>query len=392
MADLLAPLAFLASHTPALKVVLAVAALAVLVGVALAVWWLLRRIYPEPGSDTGPEAAEKAPSISEGAAPSISEEFSRGMALLRRAAGGRKWRYSTPIVLCLGEERAGKGTLLESLGLHRPFGAAATVGAGKGTRPHSDCAWHLFDQGVALDLAGKVVLRADGEAGEDAGWHEFVRQLQRYRPERGLDGIVLAIPASDLAGQDRPSPEHLLAKGEAIYRRLWDLQQQTGLRLPVYVVVTKCDLVPGFQGFWRHAAARHGRELFGWSNANNLEAAYGSHLIDEAFAELDTELRRTWVADAADQDEPEDPDGMFLFPGEFQRLAEPLKLYLDRLFRPTAYHEAFFFRGLYFVGDCEQPVQPPALRALVPAGADMQVRAAAREELRRPLFGTDLFA
>ena len=35
----------------------------------------------------------------------------------------------------------------------------------------------------------------------------------------------------------------------------------------------------------------------------------------------------------------------------FAEIASPLRFYIDELFKETAYHEAFLFRGLYFVGD-----------------------------------------
>lgn len=319
------------------------------------------------------------------AARTMAEEFTRGMALLRRTVVGRHWRYATPMVLLMGEAGAGKGSLLDAVDLDRPFGPTPAPGA------PSECAWHFFDKGVALDLQGDLVVRPDGSGGDDVRWRQFTRLLQRYRPERALDSIVLTVPCTDLVGSDRPGPEALHAKGEALYRRLWDLQQEIGLRLPVYVVVTKCDLVPGFRGFWQQIAPERRREMFGWSNRNNLEAAYGGHLVDEAFAELGVRLRRTYVENAAAQDDPADPDGMFLFPGEFRRMAEPLKLYLDRVFRATAYHEAFFMRGIYFVGDGSGAAPQASLQALVPTGMLDDPSARAEAPRPRPLFGTDLF-
>lgn len=335
------------------------------------------------GTDSGKAAAATFPAKI--AARTMAEEFARGMALLRRTAAGRHWRYATPMVLLMGEAGAGKGTLLDAVELDRPFGPTPAPGA------PSECAWHFFDKGVALDLQGDLVVRPDGSGGDDVRWRQFTRLLQRHRPERALDGIVLTIPCTDLVGPDRPGPEALHAKGEALYRRLWDLQQEIGLRLPVYVVVTKSDIVPGFRGYWQQIAPERRREIFGWSNRNNLEAAYGGHLVDEAFAEIGVRLHRTYVENAAAQDDPADPDGMFLFPGEFQRMAEPLKLYLDRIFRATAYHEAFFMRGLYFIGDGSGAAPQASLRALVPSGLLDGPSAPIDAPRPRPLFATDLF-
>lgn len=382
-------IAFAAENPVAAWLILAILALIVLAIVI----WLVRRLPADKTDEDGTDGdAAEVPEQKPGQAvvrtaqkrPSLRESFARAMALLRRAIPGRGWRYASPWVLVMGEAGSGKRTLLEGVALDRPFGAEAMPADGA----VPDCAWHFFDQGVVLDISGDMISRQD-TGPDDVRWREFTRLLQRHRPERGLDGIVLTIPCTDLTGPDQAPTDVLIAKGDALYRRLWDLQQQIGLRLPVYVVVTKCDQVAGFRGFWQQAQKARRREMFGWSNRNNLEAAYGGHLVDTAFAEMSADLQRAYVAAAAELDEPVDPDGMFLFAGEFQRLAEPLKPYLDRLFRATAYHEAFFFRGLYFVGDCGVTDELFARAILPPAGrSDLPARPV---QARRTAFATELF-
>lgn len=385
-------IAFAAENPVSAWLILAVLALVVLAIVI----WLVRRLPAEGGGEEAaqgpapdPGGGQASEQVSARAAPgrlSLRESFARAMALLRRAVPGRNWRYASPWILVMGETGSGKRTLLGGVDLDRPFGASSAI---SGNESEPDCTWHFFDQGVVLDLAGELVARPDLQPGDDVRWREFTRLLQHHRPERGLDGIVLTISCTDLTGPDQVPAEVLIAKGDALYRRLWDLQQQIGLRLPVYVVVTKCDHVAGFRGFWQQARKIRRREMFGWSNRNNLEAAYGAHLVDAAFAEIGEDLQRAYVAAAADLDEPADPDGMFLFPGEFRRLAEPLKPYLDRLFRASAYHEAFFFRGLYFVGDGGSPDELYPRAMLPPAGrADLPAMPA---RVQRPIFATELF-
>lgn len=46
-----------------------------------------------------------------------------------------------------------------------------------------------------------------------------------------------------------------------------------------------------------------------------------------------------------------DPDGLFLLPEKIKQLAEPLQIYLDRVFRQSVYQDNYMFRGLYFCGD-----------------------------------------
>lgn len=313
---------------------------------------------------------------------SLSKTFAKAMRTLRRAVSGRGYRYALPWAVMLGETGAGKSAAINAVDVVRPFPRPAEDGAVR------DCEFHFFDHGVVLDLSGRFVAMPDGSPADEAGWRHFTRLLQKHRPERALDAVVVAIPAADLVGPNRLPSEMLAEKAEALYRRLWDLQQQTGLRLPVYVMVTKCDSVPGFRSFWAAAPERRRREMFGWSNNRTLDAAFGTHLVDEAFDEIVGDLLETYVEIVAGTDDLVDGDAVLMFPEAFGQLREPLKIHLDRLLRISSYHDAFFFRGLYFIGDAAES-KSRALIVLDGVETEDPVRAAPAS--RRPFFVTDLF-
>src|SRR5207249_4834345 len=68
---------------------------------------------------------------------------------------------------------------------------------------------------------------------------------------------------------------------------------------------------------------------------------------------LNSTIYRTQIEIFAESEVVEDSDGVFLFPTEFQKVIEPLRIYLNHLFKESAHHESFLFRGLYFTGDAE---------------------------------------
>ncbi|MBW1765678.1 MAG: hypothetical protein JRJ65_01335 [Deltaproteobacteria bacterium] len=276
--------------------------------------------------------------------------FIKAINVLKANIPGRKYRYRIPWFLMMGEEGSGKTTALSKSGLNLSMGKGIDIGL-KGQQA---CNWWFFDRGVILDVAGDFVLRQDGRTSDEKGWRALLRLLQKYRPERPLDGIVLTIPCSDLLGPKDQIAERLdqsVQKAVHLYEKLWKAQKQLGLRFPVYILITKCDKIKGFKSLCRVVPHRFRNHIFGWSNPYAVDTAYSSDWVAEAFNTLDKEVRQAQMELFTEGVDLHESDELFLLPMHFQSISESLRIYLDNLFKETAYHESFLFRGLYFCGD-----------------------------------------
>ena len=316
--------------------------------------------------------------------------FRRALRTLKTYVTGRDYRYRAPWYLLTGESKSGKTSLLESNGLDISVNALIE----KNRRLN----WYLFDDGVVMDVAGDFVLRNDGTANH-RGWNTIMRLLQKHRPQRPLDGFILTIPADDLtvAGElDHQRREELEQKANSLYKKLWQAQKILGMRLPVYIVITKCDEITGFTSFCRQLPEKLHTQMFGWSNPSSLETAYKPELLAEAFASLHKHLSWLQFEIYAERDEIQDVDDLFLFPAAIQSMGEPLRVYLDCLFKQSTYHDSYLFRGLYFCGETAvETVAEPDLLAETTAQAfdklePLQTTAALTIQ-RKPIFLTDLF-
>lgn len=312
----------------------------------------------EPVRERGEEA------VPSGVPPSVSpyqlrQSFARALKLLKGSVAGKNYRYQIPWFLLIGEAGSGKTALLGNTGLSLPLGRPDGGGSSTGR----GCQWWFFDQGIVLDIAGDYVLRADGHSADDRGWQTLVRLLQQHRAERPIDGVILTLPCMDLIGPPQRSADRLRTaehKATQLHMKLWEAQKLLGMSFPVYILVTKCDQLVGFRSFCAELSPRRQEDMFGWSSPYALETAYAPPWLDEAFQNLQENLYRTQLEMFAERQELWDSDGLFLFPGEFQSMAEPLRVYLNTLFRQSVYHESFFLRGLYFCGDAKSdpPAQP----------------------------------
>ncbi|WP_115527801.1 MULTISPECIES: type VI secretion system membrane subunit TssM [Xanthomonas] len=224
--------------------------------------------------------------------------FAEAMAVLRRRRRNGPGLHVLPWYLLIGAPGSGKSTLLQSSGLDFPLkeqgGNSALEGVG-GTR---HCDWWFADQAVFLDSAGRYTTQ-DSDAVADAGaWHGFLDLLRRHR-RQPLNGVIVTVSVAELLEYDGSTGT---PQARAVRHRLDELVDKLRARVPVYLVVTKCDLVAGFAEF---------------------------------FADLDAAGRaQVWGMSFPQAHDASQTDPLTLFPGELERLIERIDLrVLERLQR-----------------------------------------------------------
>lgn len=74
------------------------------------------------------------------------------------------------------------------------------------------------------------------------------RLAERKRARQSLNGIILTLDLPDLLTADKRRREHLL---QTLRSRLQDIRQHLHCQLPVYVVLTRLDLLQGFAALFQ---------------------------------------------------------------------------------------------------------------------------------------------
>ena len=261
---------------------------------------------------------------------------------------------SRPCFLLLGPTDSGKTALMNDL--PRVF---YNQGLTWMDEVNAGVALWRFARAEVLEVAGNLFAPANGN-GADNEWKNFLTQLQRRRPRRPVDGVVLTLPLTQLAGKHALSENILKRHAAQASEQLKLLRDQFGFSLPVYLVITKCDAVPGYSTFVKEQLMPHLGEIFGWSNPYNLDAPFDPQWTTQALAEINRVLcgqRALFFARRNGASAPADSnlqDELFLFPVHLKQLQACLVYYLEQFFQQSGHRDGLQFRGIYFSGSAAQ--------------------------------------
>ncbi|MEM7231288.1 MAG: type VI secretion protein IcmF/TssM N-terminal domain-containing protein [Planctomycetota bacterium] len=273
-----------------------------------------------------------------------------------RATLGPAFLYELPWYLLIGESGSGKSTSLRRSNIKWPLG-----GERQGIGGTVSCDWWFADEAVILDTAGRFSVHGEMSPSEPV-WDGFLDLLKKYRPRRPIDGVVLTIPADALIPERKVNAERFYAEAErkaAVLReKLMSLEERLGFIFPVFILVTKCDKIRGFEEFSSalHPAAQ--QSLFGWGNPHGLEERFDPSWIDEVFQGLRGDIGESSAAILKSPESLRSADLIYLFPDEFAATKDFLKIYLAKIFEWTRFQESHFFRGIFFSssGQDEMPL------------------------------------
>lgn len=373
----------------------AVALLLVAVVILLVVLARKRRVAADPVDPIGAKPAAAPPAApAEPAGEVVTVDFTRpdqGLRLsgsfrralrdLRRHLHTGDYRYRLPWVLLVGETASGKSELLGRSGFDLPLGPPADPVPEEG----AGCSWWFLERGVVLDVAGDFVLGADGKSSSRRGWSLLLRALRTARPQRPLDGIVLAVPSAGLLAAE---PAAISQKAVLLCQKLREAQRQLGMMIPVSVVVTGCERIPGFTSFFREVPERAWSEIFGWSSPYAPDTPFRPEWVDEGFDTVHAGVRRAQLRILGERVQVDEPDGVFAFPHELLSLREPLRVFLAALCRPSTFTEMLSLRGFYLSGE----LGGETVRAEAPPAAAGGVLGGGTVLFLRDLFETKIFA
>ncbi len=280
----------------------------------------------------------------------LQQRFSEALQQLRRSRfrgqSGSRSLYQLPWYIIIGPPGAGKTTALLNSGLDFPLAESHGKGALGGIGGTRNCDWWFTNEAVLIDTAGRYTTQDSHRVIDSGAWQNFIQLLKKYRRRQPVNGVIVAISVQDLLMQ---TAEQRAQQAKIIRTRLDELQEQLGLRFPIYLMFTKCDLVAGFTEFFANLSAAEREQV--WGMTFPVDTAGGDALAEQFAREYDLLLQRLGSRTLWRMHQERDHGQRALisgFPLQMGNLKNIVGDFLRQAFASSRYHQQPLLRGVYF--------------------------------------------
>ena len=249
--------------------------------------------------------------------------------------------YVLPWYMIIGESGCGKTTAIKGADLSSPFAEITRASGISGTK---NCDWWFFEQAILIDTAGRYAIPVDQGRDRDE-WQKFLSLLAKFRKREPLNGLVVAVAADQLLESDAGKME---SAGKSIRQRVDELMRVLGAKFPVYIMVTKCDLIQGAVKFCDHLDDSVLQQAMGRLNhplSADMNAFSGQTV--RSMAERLKELRLLILNLSGAKGKKADPS-LLMLPEEFEKIEPGLNAFMRGAFQENPYQETPILRGIYF--------------------------------------------
>ena len=289
----------------------------------------------------------------------LRQRFEEAAALPKKARfkgadGEQRYVSELPWYVFIGAPGSGKTTALVNAGLRFPLrgagGDPSLAGVG-GTR---NCDWWFSEEAVLLDTAGRYTTQKSDLQADAAAWTGFLDLLKRFRPRRPLNGALVTVSAMDLMLWNEDERRDY---GWQVRARVAELYERLGVRFPVYVVVTKMDLLAGFMEFFGELSAEDRERVWGATfefTADDFTAGTPGQRFMAEFEALERRLYDEMIERLQEEKDLQRRASIYRFPQEFHGIGALIEQFMDSAFIGVQGAPEPLVRGVYFTSGTQE--------------------------------------
>lgn len=299
----------------------------------------------------------------------ITRAFGKATKEFLQNARGKEGLYKLPWMALVGEPGSGKELLLPGAKLPAKVGSPNAFG-NEGDVEAIDHFWY-FSNAFLIDYAANYFALEQEELAEDpdekkgmfrrkpknqaeTAWKVALDATRRNRPQRPLDGMVLCVDATSLQARTPEQQTELSRRAEAVAERVHEAQHRLGVHFPIYVILTNCEKLQGFEAFAGAAPAALREHMFGWSNPYEPNAEFSGEWVNEALGSMHEAVCSNQLDLMPQLKSQADRDELYLLPRAIMDLRGALRAYLEPVFRSSSYRQGLPLRGIYMTARLDE--------------------------------------
>ena len=230
----------------------------------------------------------------------LKEKFKSAFSLLKNTKGAPASLIDIPWYMIIGSPGSGKTTLLSNSGLSFPLAAKLENKALQGVGGTKNCDWWITQEAVLLDTAGRYTSQDSFQKVDESGWHNFLSLIKRYR-KKPISGLLVSFSMADLISMNEYElSQHVYQ----LKQRIAEVNDFFKTRFPVYVIITKSDMLAGFTQFYDTFSHKEREQAFGitFEESYSMNAEVSS-VFGQKFKEfVNATTRRQWTRMSMERD------------------------------------------------------------------------------------------
>lgn len=261
------------------------------------------------------------------------KHWKTGASVIKRI---RRNRHRLPWFLLVGE-RCGKSSLLAGARLPQFYGEIDEVMPA----PTRTLRWWFFRNLCILEVSSNFL---NGAKAFRQGWRKLAQWCTKMPPPAG---IIITLSIGELLNEDR---RHLHESGRKIRALIEPLIRRFGEQLPIHIMITQCDRLPGFSLWHKQLSVMQKMQPLGYQwvtpsyidgdDPDSLQPLF--NILKQGFSWSRLSMDRPQCLNSKDYLELLD------FPEKFSSLEPMLRYFLASLCEPNAYFSNTSLSSVWF--------------------------------------------
>jgi len=294
--------------------------------------------------------------ISKNERETLQRKFKEAVVSLKKSSKitGNKFNfYEIPWYIIIGPPGSGKTTTLVNSGLKFPLAKESGAGAIQGIGGTRNCDWWFTDQGIIIDTAGRYTTQDSDKELDGTAWRNFLQLLKKFRKRRPINGVFVTISIQELLLQ---TPDQRAQQVAAVSNRLQELRDTFNVEFPVYVLVTKTDLISGFEEYFDSYSKTDLEQVWGITFPLDQDANTVSplKLFSDEYDHLLQTVNQSLISRLHQERDQLRAEKISSFPKQLHVIKPLLESFLVDVFENSRFSQPLLLRGFYFCSGTQE--------------------------------------
>lgn len=323
--------------------------------------WLLKLLIVDLDSSNGSESKE---SQSHKKRKDLQSRFQGAVQFLKKTTISRHDKAFNlshlPWYLLIGPTGSGKTALLAYSNVHFILQKQFQPQDLLDIAASENCDWWVTRDACIVDVPGKYLSSA--EAGIQPSrrsniysqlWQFFLQLIKKQRGKTGLSGIIIALPLPEIL--ESFAAKSYQASLRDIFQRIHEMRKIFPHNIPCQIILTKCDLLPGFTEFFSESSSEEIAQAWGITFSSPQQGEKAVELFVKKFNALIKKLNEQLIWRLHQERNPMARPYIKDFPLQLEHVKECLADFIKKL---AAAQLGLSIQGVYLTSAMQPKPEP----------------------------------